>query len=329
MAEKKAAFDRKMPVEFKNIPPPCLDEIRMVLEAGLKKNYEEAAVEIVDCPDLTQEPFKLAAKGICGGTALADVGGVPYLCPGPAQWRERVYNLDHTASQVETPGGLIIGAGAASKHDVGVNAELIMNIRTSGGEEERKNETHVARVDPADEKKALLLHYEKDLKSADFTLLGNLFISKGEGGKVLKVTAKKRIGNEGSIVTCMRKTLEEGFKLPVGMGGTFLQVAGEVKYHVMPDFSPCPLDSDEKVSQWLRFYTFGAPFVNMATFISKDPGLDLRVEHTHGYSTVNGTGGHYHYDVTPDTIEYLGYFSPAKKIYRIDRPEETHMIGRD
>ena len=62
MAEKKAAFDRKMPVEFKNIPPPCLDEIRMVLEAGLKKNYEEAAVEIVDCPDLTQEPFKLAAK---------------------------------------------------------------------------------------------------------------------------------------------------------------------------------------------------------------------------------------------------------------------------
>lgn len=56
------------------------------------------------------------------------------------------------------------------------------------------------------------------------------------------------------------------------MGGTFLQVAGEVKYHVMPDFSPCPLDSDEKVSQWLRFYTFGAPFVNMATFISKDPG---------------------------------------------------------
>ena len=68
------------------------------------------------------------------------------------------------------------------------------------------------------------------------------------------------------------KTLEEGFKLPVGMGGTFLQVAGEVKYHVMPDFSPCPLDSDEKVSQWLRFYTFGAPFVNMATFISKDPG---------------------------------------------------------
>ena len=27
-----------------------------------KKNFEEASMEIVDCPDLTQEPFKLAAK---------------------------------------------------------------------------------------------------------------------------------------------------------------------------------------------------------------------------------------------------------------------------
>jgi len=58
----------------------------------------------------------------------------------------------------------------------------------------------------------------------------------------------------------------------------------------------------------------------MATFISRDPGLDLRIEHTHGYSVTNGTGGHYHHDVTPDDIEYLGYFSPAEKIYRIDKP---------
>ena len=84
-------------------------------------------------------------------------------------------------------------------------AEILNFLKNWSFLDKRNNETHVARVDPADENKALLLHYEKDLKSADFTLLGNLFISKGEGGKVLKVTAKKRIGNEGSIVTCMRK----------------------------------------------------------------------------------------------------------------------------
>jgi len=67
----------------------------------------------------------------------------------------------------------------------------------------------------------------------------------------------------------------------------------------------------------------------MATFITHDCGLDLRVTHTHGYSTVNGEGGHYHCDVTPDVIRYVGYFAPAELIYRIDRPHETHQIRRD
>ena len=81
-----------------------MEDILSVLETGLKKNYAEVSVEIVPCPDLSRAPYHLAAKGLCGATSLADVGGVPYLAPGPAQWRERVYNLDHTASQVNNPG---------------------------------------------------------------------------------------------------------------------------------------------------------------------------------------------------------------------------------
>ena len=147
---------------------------------------------------------------------------------------------------------------------------MIPNIRTRGGENERKNLTHCSRIDPADDSKSLLLRYEEDLNSADFTLLGNLFFTEGKpSSKVLKVTAKTRTGTEGSIVTCMRKGLADAFSVPVGMGGTFLQAAGTVKYHVMPEFSACPLDSDEKVNSWLRYFNFEAPFVNMATFISK------------------------------------------------------------
>ena len=67
----------------------------------------------------------------------------------------------------------------------------------------------------------------------------------------------------------------------------------------------------------------------LSTCISTDPGLDLRVEHTHGYSTVNGEGGHYHIDTTPDEIQYEGYFCPAEFIYRLDAPKVTHNIGRD
>ena len=90
----------------------------------MSDNYKEAKVEIVDCPNLSESPFGLAASGLGGRTALADVGGVPYLVPGPAKWRERVYNLDHTAAQVDIPGALVIGAGAGSKHDVGVNSGI-------------------------------------------------------------------------------------------------------------------------------------------------------------------------------------------------------------
>ena len=112
-------------------------DIRAVLEKGLKENYSEVSVSIVECPDLTEEPFGLAAKGkntffyrtwighftgICGSTRLADVGGVPYLVPGPAAWRERTYNFNHVAKQTDVPGAHVLGACAGSKHYVQVNS---------------------------------------------------------------------------------------------------------------------------------------------------------------------------------------------------------------
>ena len=79
----------------------------------------------------------------------------------------------------------------------------------------------------------------------------------------------------------MRKTLETGFDRPVGLGGTFIQKAGTVKYHVMPDFSCALLNTDKDVENWLTFHEFGAPFVNMATlgnspdFAPKSPEIPL------------------------------------------------------
>lgn len=56
--------------------------------------------------------------------------------------------------------------------------------------------------------------------------------------------------------------------------------------------------------------------------------LDLRVQHFHSFGA-KGEGGHYHYDVTPENVEYLGYFVPAESIYRIDRPPFQQTYGRD
>ena len=49
----------------------------------------------------------------------------------------------------------------------------------------------------------------------------------------------------------------------------------------------------------------------------RDPGLDLRVEHSHGWGEAEvSSGGHYHYDTTPAEVEYLGYYNLAQYIYR-------------
>lgn len=56
--------------------------------------------------------------------------------------------------------------------------------------------------------------------------------------------------------------------------------------------------------------------------------LDLRVQHFHSFST-HGEAGHYHYDTTRDTVEYLGYFNVAHEIIRVDKAQATHKYGRD
>ena len=83
----------------------------------------------------------------------------------------------------------------------------------------------------------------------------------------------------------------------------------------MPDFSACPINSNEDVNNWLQFYEVTAPLTVLSVLVSRDPGLDLRVEHSHGWGE-NGQGGHYHYDTSPDTVEYIGYYNIADTCYR-------------
>lgn len=329
MAATKGDVRRDMPVDHKPLHIPDLHELASVVADGLQTNYKESSCTVVDCPNLAEEPYGLASRGICGQSRLADVGGVPYLIP-LSQYQKQVYDLQVVGEMIGLPGCAILGAGAGSKHVVGVNCEMMPNIRITGGEHERNNLTHIAKVDTADDSH-VLKSYEKDYNCcSEFCLLGNLYASEGKQGKVLKVTAKCRTGKK-DLVGCMRNAVKDhyGDDKPVGLGGVFLIKKGNIKIHVMPDFSCTPLQTEDDVNNWLNFYEASAPFMCLSTCISSDPGLDLRVEHTHGYSTVNGQGGHYHTDVTPDEIEYEGYFCPAEYIYRLDAPVETHQIGRD
>jgi hypothetical protein len=101
----------------------------------------------------------------------------------------------------------------------------------------------------------------------------------------------------------------------VGLGGVFLGTSGKYRMHVMPDFSSPPPTCSADVDKWLQFYEMSAPIVFLSVFISRDlPGMELRLEHTHGFSE-HGDAGHYHYDTTPDDVEYVGYFNIAEGVF--------------
>ncbi|OTF69076.1 ester hydrolase C11orf54-like protein, partial [Euroglyphus maynei] len=157
-------------------------------------------------------------------------------------------------------------------------------------------------------------------KYPEFGLLGNLFISEGKPGKVIEIIVEKRLGKE-NFPESIQKILRENFpNKPISLGGVFIIEKGRTKLHIMPDFSPEPLRTNDDVDKWLRYFDMDPPLICLTTLHSIDPGLDLRMEHTHCFSDHN-QGGHYHYDITPDIVRYTGYLQIVEAIYRIDRPK--------
>lgn len=57
----------------------------------MKSNFAEVIVEIVDCPNLSEAPFYLAAAGLGGDQTIVEFGGPPFLLP--LVDRSKVYDL--------------------------------------------------------------------------------------------------------------------------------------------------------------------------------------------------------------------------------------------
>nr|CAD7588373.1 unnamed protein product [Timema genevievae] len=300
------------PVEFKVIHIPSLEEVATVLNKGLPSNFAEVSVEVVACPDLTKQPFTLACKGLGGKPRIVEIGGVPYLVP--LVQRSRLYDISDVGRLVGVEPAFIIGAGAGPWPYAGVNCEMMVNAEVKQGTV--NSHTRISKVNTQDGS-CILERLPND--ESRCALLANLFCCEGKPGKVLQVSCKKRIGKDDFIAS-IRKTLQAHYKDK--------SVESKAKQHIMPEFSKVPLNSDEDVENWLRFYDMSPPLIAVGTLVSHDPGLDLRVQHFHSFSH-HGEGGHYHNDTQPDIAEYLGYFALGEFIYRLDKPSETHLIGRD
>ncbi|XP_014240638.1 ester hydrolase C11orf54 homolog [Cimex lectularius] len=308
--------------KVKKLYKPNLEELQYALTNGLKSNFAEVSVDVVDCPDLTKEPFGLKSKGLGGSTAVVDVGGPPYLLPNV--FRDKLYDFRDVAKTVNLNPCFIVGAGAGPWPYANTNCEMIANVVVQDGKVD--SGTVISKISK-DTGKMEVEFISKD--ESRFALLANFFVSEGKESKVLKVNCKKRKGNL-DFVTAMRTSLANHFyDKYIGMGGLFVVKKGKVRQHVMQDFSEKPLNTEKDLNEWLRFFEMSAPLIALGAFLSQDvPDFDLRVQHFHSFSHHN-EAGHYHYDTTPDDIEYEAYLNVADTLHRIDQPLVTHKFGRD
>lgn len=265
---------------------------------------------------MSQAPFHLASSGLSGDTVVLEYGSAVYLLP--LVNRSKIYDLIPLIRNIpgyENKEFFVAGAGAGPYPLINQNCEGIMNLRVTA-DGQVTNETHISRVDGNGTMEVQKVP-ETETRSA---LLGNVFLSEGQQGKVLKVSCKKRIGSE-NFISAMRLAMADHFKAQtVGVGGVFILKTGKAKQHVMDDFSKVPINTEEELNNWLKFFDMSAPLIAVGTFVTDEADLDLRLQHFHSFSK-HGEAGHYHYDVTPDVVEYEGYFNVGARIVRVDKPE--------
>ncbi|ODM93738.1 Ester hydrolase C11orf54, partial [Orchesella cincta] len=323
-----------LPVDEFQLEKLELETIQNALNKNLPKFFEKVSVSVSDCPDLTQQPYNLATEGIGGkGSVLIDIGGPPYLIP--LVNREKVYDLakiipEHVGKEDYPDGWYASGAGAGPWPSQGSNCEMVINLKLDKDGGVVSNKSKVALTSSGAEED--LTVKELGNEESRCALLANLLVSGGKG-KIIEIKCTKRIDKSSNFTAAIRQALKEEFgeEKPVGLGGLFTVTLSDTKIHVMRDFSNTPLESDDDVNNWLKFFHIKPPMLFQSVLVSSDPGLDLRIEHAHGWN-LNGErseAGHYHYDDMPDTVEYHGIYAVAQKIIRIDRPQETHQLGRD
>ncbi len=99
---------------------------------------------------------------------------------------------------------------------------------------------------------------------------------------------------------------------------------GKVKVHIAPEFVELDVDDLEAIAASREYFEFGPDLIMLTTFLTDDPSengrLHLRLVATNCYSLNkhSNEGGCFIESASDDDIEYEGYFSLAKYVYRVE-----------
>ena len=298
-----------------------LDKISDALQSGLSSNYKVVEVSIVDCPNLRD--WDCPSEGISGNQKIIDVGGEPYMHDPKFIGAEFDYEEISKMIGSEKSYALGAGSGAMSCLD-GHCGELVINENLITDE----SKSIIARV--GKNKECIAEKYTARKHGG----LGNVFYTDGNRGKVIKIKIKGRSGEQGSLTQAMRKALSDNLKIKnndhIALAGVFRILNGKIRSHVQPDYKDIKheyYDPEQMkcVKDFLQFYEpVGPELQGYCVLWTGDPtggNLNLREsgEHTHFHSyTKENVAGHYHFDVTPEEIEYEGYFNTAEEVHRVN-----------
>lgn len=225
----------------------------------MKKNFQEVIVEIVDCPNLTEEPYNLAGKGLGGSPTLLEAGGSNTLLK--VEDKLKVYNTKTLSQHVMGEKDiLLLGTGAGPVHLNGRNCEIVINMKVSP-DGKLVNKNYEALVKGEDDE-----IYIKKISDSDtniFTYLSNVFLSEGNPGKVLRVYCKKRIGSLNYLESIRLALLGFYNEKCVGLGGIFLMKNSTFIQHLAKNSKQLlPYSFD------LRKYEMPGPFNAVGTLFS-------------------------------------------------------------
>ena len=308
-------------IEKSNFTKYSLEKISKALQVGLSNNYKVVEVSIVDCPNLRN--WGCSSEGISGNQKIIDVGGEPYMHDPNFIGAEFDYEEISKIIGSQKSYALGAGSGAMSCLD-GHCGELIINENLITSE----SKSIIARV--GRNKECIAEKYTARKHGG----LGNVFYTDGVKGKVIKIKIHGRSGEQGSLPQAMRKALKDNLKIEknehLALAGVFRILNGKIRSHVQPDYSDIKHEYyDPKqmkcVKDFLQFYEpIGPELQGYSVLWTGDPtGGDLNLresgEHTHFHSyTKQNIAGHYHFDVTPEEIEYEGYFNTAEEVHRVN-----------
>ena len=304
--------------DFKEI---SLDKISEALQSGLIKNYHQVEVSVQDCPNLKE--WGCPAEGISGNERIIDVGGEPYMHDPKHLGAE--FDYEEISKKIGSEKSYALGAGSGAMSCLGGHCgELVINENLITSE----SKSIIARV--GTNKECIAEKYTARKHGG----LGNVYYTDGIKGKVIKIKIKGRSGDQGSLPQAMKKALTDNLPIKdnehIALAGIFRILKGQIKSHVQPDYADIKHEYyDAKqmkcVKDFLQFYEpVGPELQGYSVLWTGDPtggNLDLREsgEHTHFHSyTKENVAGHYHFDVTPNDIEYEGYFNIAKEVHRVN-----------